>query len=125
MVANETFGVGADSYVLNGLPATTYLFILTTLSLLNTSSVSKSVVDTTYPAAVSSVTLLSVASTSFIFEFEASYGADGSYPYLLFNQQSDFSFSYFFFLLFSAVSFLPSSHSHLVFPVPFCSLTQD
>ena len=70
----------------DGLSATTYLLTLTTFTLSNTYSVSKSVVDTTYPAAVTSVTLVAISSSSFTFEFEASTGA-ATYSYILFNQE--------------------------------------
>ena len=86
MVVNLTFGVGVRSYVFDGLSATAYTFKLTTFTLSNLYSVSKITVDTTYPAALSSVALSSITSSSFTFEFAASTGAD-TYSYILFNQE--------------------------------------
>ena len=71
----------------DGISATTYLLTLTTFMLSGTYSASMSVLETTYPAAVTSVTLLDITSTSFLFSFEASFGAD-IYSYTLFDQES-------------------------------------
>jgi len=105
VVVNLPFGVVVGSYVFDGLSATAYTFTLTTFTLSNLYSVSKSTVDTTYPAALSLVTLSSITSSSFTFEFEASAGA-ASYSYILFNQEYLFSFSFSFSFLFSVSQIL-------------------